>query len=109
MSEDSRSRLFERLDNLADAFLTEDAPGGDLTTESLGLCVRRGHIGFSARTAMTVAGVELAAVMLSRCGAAVTLHRRSGDRVEAGAALLSGKGDAAELHLAWKASQTMVE
>ena len=46
MSEDSRSRLFERLDNLADAFLTEDAPGGDLTTESLGLCGRRGHIEF---------------------------------------------------------------
>ena len=109
MSEVSRFRLFERLDDLADALLAEDAPGGDLTTELLGLCGRPGHIGFSARTAMTVAGVELAAAMLRRRGAAVTLHRRSGDGVEAGAALLSGEGDAAELHLAWKASQTLVE
>ncbi len=109
MSEGSRFRLFERLDDLADALLTEDAPGGDLTTESLGLHGRRAHIGFSARTAMTVAGVELAAAMLSRRGAAATVLRRSGDRVEAGAALLTGEGDAAELHLAWKASQTLVE
>ena len=58
---------------------------------------------------MTVAGVELAAAMLSRRGAAATVLRRSGDRVEAGAALLTGEGDAAELHLAWKASQTLVE
>ncbi len=109
MSEGSRLLLFERLDDLIDALLTEDAPGGDLTNESLGLHGRRGHVEISARTAMTVAGGELAAAMLRRCGAAAMLHRRAGDRVEAGAALLSGKGDAAELHLAWKASQTMVE
>ena len=109
MSEGSRFRLIERLDDLADALLTEDAPGGDLTTELLGLHGRRAHIGFSARTAMTIAGVELAAAMLSRRGAAATVLRRSGGRVEAGAALLTGEGDATELHLAWKALQTLVE
>ena len=41
MSEGSRFRPFERLDDLADALLTEDAPGGDLTTESLGLALSR--------------------------------------------------------------------
>ncbi len=58
---------------------------------------------------MTVAGVELAATMLSRRGAAAMLHRRSGDRVEAGAALLAGERDATELHLAWRASRALVE
>jgi molybdenum transport protein len=54
---------------------------------------------------MIVAGVELA----EASGAAITLDCRSGDRLEAGAVLLSGQGDAAGLHLAWKASQTLVE
>ncbi len=109
MSDGSRSRLFERLDALAEALVAEDAPGGDLTTEALGLDGRRGRIVFSARGAMTVAGIELAAAMLRRSGAAVALHRRSGERVDAGAALLAGEGDAADLHLAWKASQTLIE
>ncbi len=109
MSEGSRSRQFERLDGLAEALLAEDASGGDLTTEALGLYGQRGRIVFSARGAMTVAGIELAAAMLRRRGAAVELYRRSGERVDAGAALLAGEGDAADLHLAWKASQTLVE
>jgi hypothetical protein len=38
--------------------------------------------------------------MLKKSGAAITLDCRSGDRLEAGAVLLSGQGDAAGLHLA---------
>jgi molybdenum transport protein len=98
------------IDNgLLEALLAEDAPGGDLTTEALGLGGRRGRIGFTARSAMTVAGVEIAAAMLEKRGISIALGCRSGDRLEAGAALLSGEGDAAGLHLAWKASQTLVE
>ena len=109
MSSGARPDLFERLDDLVDQLIAEDAPGGDLTSESLGILGRRGHIRFSARGAMTVAGIELAAAMLRRRGATVTPTRRSGERVEAGAVLLEGAGDAADLHLAWKASQTLVE
>ncbi len=96
-------------DAMVDALLAEDAPGGDLTTEALGLAGRRGRIVFRARGAMTVAGIELAAEMLRRRGAKIALGCRSGDTVPAGAELLSGDGDAAGLHLAWKASQTLVE
>ena len=109
MTERPRFRPFERFDDLAEALLHEDAPGGDLTTDALELHGRRGRIEFSARGAMVVAGIELAAATLGRPGATVTLARRSGDRVEAGAALLAGSGDAADLLLAWKASQTLVE
>ena len=95
---------------LIDALLTEDAPGRDLTTELLGLEGRPGRIVLAARGAMTVAGVEVAAAMLRRRGATVALACRSSERIAAaGAKLLSGEGDAAGLHLAWKASQTLVE
>jgi molybdenum transport protein len=58
---------------------------------------------------MTVAGVEVAAAMLRRRGATVALVCRSGERIAAGAKLLSGEGGTAGLHLAWKASQTLLE
>ncbi len=103
------SRLFERLDGLAEGLLQEDTSGGDLTTDVLEIQGRSGRIDLFARDPMVVAGIELAATMLRRRGAAVTLVQRSGDRVDAGAALLAGSGEAADLLLAWKASQTLVE
>jgi len=92
-----------------DRLLQEDASAGDLTTEALGLAGRRGRIRFAARGGYVVAGVETAADMLQRAGAEVTLCARSGDAVASGTQLLSGDGDAADLHLAWKTSQTLVE
>jgi len=103
------SHAFERLDGLAEPLLVEDAGGGDLTTEALGLHGRRGHVAFFARSAMTVAGTELAAAMFRRRGVPVALHRRSGETVTSGAQLLSGDGDASDLHLVFKAAQTLVE
>ena len=103
------SHAFERLDDLAEPLLVEDAGGGDLTTEALGLHGRRGHVVFFARGPMTIAGTELAAAMFMRRGVPVVLHRRSGESVKAGAQLLAGDGDAADLHLVFKAAQTMVE
>lgn len=109
MPEALRSYLFERLDDVARELIAEDAPGGDLTTEALGLFGRRGRISFTAREAMTVAGTELAATMFKLRGAPVVLHRRSGERVDAGTVLLAGEGDATALHLAWKPAQILVE
>ena len=109
MSQAHASHVFERLDDLAEPLLLEDAARGDLTTEALGLHGQRGHVVFFARGPMTVAGTELAAAMFRRRGVPVVLHRRSGESVKAGAQLLSGDGDAADLHLVFKAAQTMVE
>ena len=103
------SHAFERLDDLAEPLLVEDAASGDLTTEALGLHGRHGHLVFFARGPMTIAGTELAAAMFTRRGVPIVLHRRSGESVNAGAQLLSGDGDAADLHLVFKAAQTMVE
>ncbi len=109
MSQAHASHVFERLDDLAGPLLLEDAACGDLTTEALGLHGRRGHVVFFARGPMTVAGTELAAAMFMRRGIPVVLHRRSGESVRSGAQLLAGDGDAADLHLVFKAAQTMVE
>ncbi len=101
--------MFHLLDDEVDRLLREDATAGDLTTEALGLAGRRGRIRFTARGAFTVAGVEVAAAMLERSGAAVALAARSGAPVAEGDDILTGEGDAADLHLGWKTSQTLIE
>jgi len=101
--------MAQHLGDEVERLLSEDATAGDLTTEGLGLAGRRGRIRFAARGAFTLAGVEVAAAMLERCGAAVALAARSGDAVAEGDDILTGEGDAADLHLGWKTSQTLIE
>lgn len=91
------------------ALLADDAPHGDLTTESLGIGESAGQIRFAARQDMTVAGLEDAAALLALAGVAVRPMARSGDRAAPGAVLLVGEEPASALHRAWKVSQTFLE
>jgi len=92
-----------------DRLLDEDVASGDLTSEALALRGRRGRMRFAARGDYTVAGVEIAAQLLRRLDLEPVLSVRSGDAVASGATLLACEGDAADLHMAWKTSQTLVE
>jgi molybdenum transport protein len=89
--------------------LAEDAPYGDLTTEALGIGSIPGHIRFAARSAMTVAAIEEAQALFQLAGVEADIHARSGEAVEAGTALLTGRGCADGLLRAWKVAQTLVE
>ena len=89
--------------------IAEDCPYGDLTTVSLGIEALPARLTFKARGAMSLAGIEEAARMFALCGASALANVRSGDRVEAGALLLTAEGSAGSLHRAWKVSQTFVE
>jgi len=95
--------------SLIDSLLAEDTPDGDLTTLSLGIGERPGRMLFRARNAMTVAGIDVAAEMIWRAGAEAEVIAVPGTRAAAGDLLLKARGDAAALHTAWKASQTLVE
>lgn len=88
--------------------LFEDAPYGDLTTEALRIGGIGCRITFVARAAMTIAGVEDAA-LLTLVG--VTAHPKavSGEMVAGGRVLIEGEGLAAAVLRAWKVSQTPIE
>ncbi len=90
-------------------WLREDAPHGDLTSAALPLHGRAGHMRFSARAAMCVAGSEEAVRLLQLAGASAHLHAPSGTAVVAGALLLDAQGPATALLLGWKVAQTMLE
>ncbi|MGQ9367598.1 ModD protein [Azospirillum sp. A39] len=96
-------------DSRIDALLAEDAPYGDLTTETLGIGARPGRILLAARDAMVLAAAEDAARLFERCGARVVACTASGAALAAGAVFLEAHGPAGGLHRGWKMAQTLVE
>jgi molybdenum transport protein len=91
------------------AWLREDAPFGDLTSDSLPLQGCAAQMRFAARGPMRVAGTEEAVRLVELAGARATLLAPSGASVAAGAPLVHGEGAATALLLAWKVAQTLVE
>ncbi|MFG1301382.1 ModD protein [Xanthobacter sp. V3C-3] len=92
-----------------DALLAEDAPYGDLTTESLGLTARRARLSMSMRADATLCGVELAQELFRTAGAPADITAASGARVPAGETFLMAEGEAGPIFRAWKVAQTLVE
>lgn len=100
----------ERLDDAElQRWLREDAPHGDLTTRALRLGGKAGELAFQARGAMRVAVVEEAARLFALCGCDAVAARASGSDAAPGATLLTARGPAEGLLLAWKVAQTAVE
>ena len=89
--------------------LQDDAPCGDLTTESLAIGAAAGRLNFSARAPMVVCGVEEAARLFELGGGRVLWRVDSGATLAAGEKFLIAEGTAAQLHRAWKTAQTLVE
>ena len=95
--------------SLIERLLAEDVPHTDLTTEALGIGAFQGRMEFRARGAMTVAGIGIAAALISHAGAEASVSIQEGAHAEPGDLLLSAVGPAAALHLSWKAAQTLTE
>ncbi len=91
------------------ALLQEDAPFGDLTTSSLRLAGEPAEVIFMARGPMAVCGIEEAARLFELCGATVQIRVRTGETVAGEDTLLTARGDAAGLLMAWKTAQTLAE
>jgi molybdenum transport protein len=89
--------------------LFDDAPQGDLTTESLGLAECAGRMIFSARNAMVAALTAEAAAILDMAGAQVALCVKDGQALAPGAEILSARGPAGALLRGWKVAQTLIE
>lgn len=91
------------------ALLREDAPYGDLTTASLLPASHAATMRFASRRPMCVAATEEAARIVELAGGRARVLEASGAHVEPEALLLGAEGDAAQLLLAWKVAQTLVE
>lgn len=95
--------------SLLDALLAEDAPCGDLTTRSLGLCGQEARISFAARMPQVVACSDVAAALLRHVGGSVSFCAKPGQWLDAGESILKAEGPADALFMAWKQAQTLME
>jgi molybdenum transport protein len=96
-------------DSRLDALLAEDAPHGDLTTETLGVGPLPGRISYTAREPLVLAGVEEASRLLARTGCTPRVLQASGASLQPGELLLEADGSAAALHLGWKVALHLLE
>lgn len=101
------------MERLPDATLTqwlhEDAPWGDLTSQSLGLGPQPAQVHFAARGDMRVAATEEAARLFELCGCEAEVLRPSGADAGPGEPLLRAQGPAGGALRAWKVAQNAVE
>lgn len=96
-------------DSVLQSWLSEDAPFGDLTTQSLGIGTAPGHMSFAARNAMVLALAPEAARLLELAGAKVEMQTGDGSHLAAGDIILTATGRAQALLLGWKVAQTLLE
>jgi molybdenum transport protein len=89
--------------------LYDDAPHGDLTTQSLGIGAEPGLMRFTARRAMVLALVEEAAAILEIAGGQVEVFAGAGQSLAPGTAILQASGPAEALLRGWKVAQTLIE
>ncbi|MGO8780525.1 MAG: ModD protein [Rhodomicrobium sp.] len=95
--------------SLIERLLAEDGNGTDLTTEALGIGALQGRMEFRARSAMTLAGIDIAAELVSHAGGKASVLVPGGGQAKAGELLLTASGPAAALHSSWKVAQTLTE
>lgn len=89
--------------------LLEDAPFGDLTSETLSLGRATGTMRFVARGPMIAALVEEAASLVEIAGGEVSLSCATGVALRPSDPILSARGSATALLRAWKTAQTLIE
>ena len=92
-----------------DQLISDDAPLGDLTTQSLDIGQQAATMDYIAREALTVAGTEEVVRMALKLGVEVKGSVSSGCHVKEGETILVAEGSAQALHQLWRAGLTMLE
>ena len=92
-----------------DRFLREDCPYGDLTTALLDIGARPGRILFTTRHQTVACCTEEVARIFERVGCIVTHTTASGTVLPEGHMFVEVRGQAAALHMGWKAALNLLE
>ncbi len=96
-------------DEEIERFIREDAPYIDLTTLVLGIGERQGKLECFARDSTVVCGTEEAVRIFDKLELQTVWQRFSGTSVRPGERLLEAMGGAANLHMAWRVTQNLLE
>jgi molybdenum transport protein len=92
-----------------DRFIKEDVPYIDLTTWSLGIQDQRGSISYFTRDESVVCGAEEVKMIFERLNIKTEKFAPSGTNAKPGDELISGTGRGADIYMAWKVGQNILE
>lgn len=95
--------------NEIDQLINEDVPYIDLTSWTLGIREQQGKIAYFTREDAVVCGTEEVSAVFERLHIKTDLIVASGQKVSAGAELITGMGRADDLHMAWKVGQNILD
>jgi molybdenum transport protein len=101
--------MFYYSDELLDRLLLDDAPSGDLTTQTLGIGGEAGRMTFRPRGDGRISGLAAALGLMKKLGLAAASDFNDGDEITAGTVMLTAEGRAEALHLGWKAALNIME
>jgi molybdenum transport protein len=96
-------------DELIDRFIKEDVPYIDLTTLVLGISGQKGTIQFFSREDAVLCGTEEVIKIFNRLNIDLIKAYASGSLIKKDEIFLEGKGNAEDLHMAWKVSQNILD
>lgn len=96
-------------DELIDRFIKEDVPYIDLTTLALGISDQKGTIQFFTREDAVLCGTEEVGKIFNRLNIELIKSKPSGTLIKKGEVFIEGKGNAEDLHIAWKVSQNILD
>ncbi len=85
-----------------DAFIEEDVPYIDLTSEVLDIRNQPGEMEYFTRESCVLAGTDIARRIMRNLGCEVLASSEDGQLVSAGQTFFTVRGAAADLHAAWK-------
>lgn len=96
-------------DELIDRFIKEDIPYIDLTTLALGISHQKGTIQFFTREDAVLCGAEEVSKIFNKLNIELVKTMPSGTLIKKDTVFLEGKGNAEDLHMAWKVSQNILD
>lgn len=96
-------------DELIDRFIKEDVPYIDLTTLALGISDQKGTIQFFTREDAVLCGTEEVVKIFNRLNIELIKSKPTGTLIKKGEVFIEGKGNADDLHIAWKVSQNILD
>ena len=96
-------------DELIDRFIKEDVPYIDLTTLVLGIGDQKGTIQFFSREEAVLCGTEEVIKIFNKLNIDLIKTYPSGTLIKKNEIFLEGKGNAEDLHMAWKVSQNILD
>jgi molybdenum transport protein len=96
-------------DQEIDAWLSDDMPVLDLTTELMGIGPTNGELRCRTRELTVLCGCEEVARMWTKLGLQVTEALPSGTTLDAGEEFMCAHGSAAALHAGWRAGVNLLE